>query len=168
MTTTDAVLVSLFLGGISIAARVVLRSLKYSMTGAFNPLASPGGEFDKASRVPVIFLAGNDPNAAPPADRFEPHRGKSCEFHGKEYSTLVVFRLIHPEDRGFWSPQLSLTGLCFLLGCSDCVAETDRWKTFKWKRDNQSEHPPWASVALYPFLLRAQYFELHENPTRPY
>lgn len=163
-----AVLVALFFASASALARFFLRVMKHTITGDLKPLVPPGGQLDAASRTPVAFVSGTDPNANPPAEQFVQYRGTSCEIHGKPYNALTVFRLIEPTDRGFWSPHLEVVGRCFLLSCADCVAEAHRWAAFAWRRDNQPEHPSWASAALYPFLLKERYFELDDGVVRPY
>jgi hypothetical protein len=146
----------------------VLRWIGYAATGRLKPLTSPLEDADPTARTPVAFVDDPDDKVTPIA-AFERYKGAICELHGSPYCAVSVFKLVRPPSSfdvgGAVGPTTK--GRCYLLSCTACVTEAYRWRAFVWARDNQAVHPDWASAALYPFLLKSQYFELDDEVARP-
>jgi hypothetical protein len=163
----DRVLAAVVLAVVTVTFFGVLRFLGYAASGRLKPLVSLRGHDDPAARAPVVFLEPFQ-EAAQAYAQFERHRGTSCAMHDRPYCAVSVFRLVRPSgafDPG-WTGE-TLLGRCYLLSCQDCVAEAYRWRAFAWTRENQVQHPAWASAALYPFLLKKRYLELDDDVARP-
>ena len=153
-------LAGLFFGGI--------RYVIYIITGALKPL-EPMREADhQAARLPVTMAPHAGASTSLP-DMFESQRGQSCPQHGEPFTRIISFtrmRAAHWTEIG--GHGVSESGRCYVLGCDGCLEEARRWRAFEWSRRNQSQHPDWASAALYPWLVKTYYFELSNTLSLPY
>ena len=167
MSQTMAVV---FLLAIAALSLWLVRGLLFTISGKLKPLSPPLGQGDPASRIPVAFIPGSEAGATPPFDQFDRFRDNTCEIHRKPFCALTVLKLMRPAHQLDFDPNANavVKGRCFLLSCVDCVAEARRWRAFVWRRDKHSQHPAWASAALYPWLLKNQYFKLEDEIARPH
>jgi len=146
--------VCLFIGTLVIRA---VRHGYYAMSGALKPLPRKDNNRDNPNRG--MFWAKTDLSELNRAS-FSAIVSDICPLHELPYLGYTRFSITEPTSL---DPSGRVDfGSLYVIGCAKCFDEARKSQNLLWERQNQADHPIWASAQIYPILTGGRQLKIEE------